>query len=352
MQSTTQTLTIPNITGSDTLATLAISNIFTGANTFKDGTSFSIVGSSDSTKELQFNVSSNTTGKVLTISTSQTTSQTLNVPNITGTDTLPTLGLSNTFTGATNTFVTLLTTSAVTSLTSAAATNLLIRPGSGGNIYLEDSTDSSKNLTFNISGSSTSTITTIATSSTGSQTWTIPNNTSSDTFAGLGKGQTFSGSNIFSSALTISAVTNQLILGVTHTTTITAPAPSASRVDTIPDVGGPGSFLMNGWAGSANTSQATSNTTAVTLNVPIGAISMFGTVNANTTNSFTFTNSYILNNATVIVWCNNTLSTTSFIPPTVTVSSVTAGSCSISVKNSDSSHATAAAPIIYFSICV
>lgn len=47
-------------------------------------------------------------------------------------------------------------------------------------------------------------------------------------------------------SVTIDKTTNQLILGTTHTTTITAPAPSASRVYTIPDAGGTASFLMSG----------------------------------------------------------------------------------------------------------
>lgn len=42
----------------------------------------------------------------------------------------------------------------------------------------------------------------------------------------------------------ISATTNQLVLGTTNTVTITSPAPSASRVYTIPDAGGAASFVM------------------------------------------------------------------------------------------------------------
>lgn len=44
--------------------------------------------------------------------------------------------------------------------------------------------------------------------------------------------------------VTIQDVTNQLVLGVTNTVTITAPAPSTSRVLTIPDPGTNASFLM------------------------------------------------------------------------------------------------------------
>jgi hypothetical protein len=62
-----------------------------------------IVNASDATKELDFSLSGMTTGKILTLSSSQSTSETLNIPNITSTDTLATLGLSQTFSG-TNTF--------------------------------------------------------------------------------------------------------------------------------------------------------------------------------------------------------------------------------------------------------
>jgi hypothetical protein len=43
---------------------------------------------------------------------------------------------------------------------------------------------------------------------------------------------------------TLTAVTNQLVLGTTNTTTITSPAPAASRVYTIPDAGTTASFMM------------------------------------------------------------------------------------------------------------
>lgn len=45
--------------------------------------------------------------------------------------------------------------------------------------------------------------------------------------------------------ITIQATTNQLILGTTNTTTITSPAPSASRTYTIPDSGGSANFVMS-----------------------------------------------------------------------------------------------------------
>ncbi len=48
------------------------------------------------------------------------------------------------------------------------------------------------------------------------------------------------------------ATTNQILLGTTHTITITAPAPAASRVYTVPDAGGAANFLLSGWAQIVN----------------------------------------------------------------------------------------------------
>jgi hypothetical protein len=89
-----------------------------------------------------------------------------------------------------------------------------------------------------------------------SRTWTIPDLAGDMTFAALGGTQTFSGSKTFSASVTlagavssvtvtISATTNQLILGTTNTVTITSPAPASSAVYTIPDVGVTASFVMN-----------------------------------------------------------------------------------------------------------
>jgi hypothetical protein len=80
--------------------------------------------------------------------------------------------------------------------------------------------------------------------------------------------------------MTISATTNQFILGTTNTITLTAPAPAASRVYTIPDAGGAASFILSagtqtlsGITTFSNTTTATSSTTGaliVTGGVGIG----------------------------------------------------------------------------------
>lgn len=89
----------------------AVPNTWTGTNlfngnisngalaTFTDGNTncIQIVNAADQTKKLEFALGSNTTSTILTLGTQQSTSQTLLVPNITTTDTIATLGLSETF---------------------------------------------------------------------------------------------------------------------------------------------------------------------------------------------------------------------------------------------------------------
>lgn len=55
---------------------------------------------------------------------------------------------------------------------------------------------------------------------------------------------TTGGAVISAGALTISATTNQIVLGTTNTLTITSPAPASSATYTIPDVGTTGSFIL------------------------------------------------------------------------------------------------------------
>ncbi len=73
---------------------------------------------------------------------------------------------------------------------------------------------------------------------------TIPNITGAGDVALLAGSQTFDGAKTFSSAVTVTPTTNQLVLGVTNTTTISATAPAASATYTIPDVGTSANFVM------------------------------------------------------------------------------------------------------------
>lgn len=67
----------------------------TGAGTITDA--FTIINATTSTKVLAFSLTGMTAAKTLTLSSSQTTTQTLTIPNITAGDTLATLGLAQTF---------------------------------------------------------------------------------------------------------------------------------------------------------------------------------------------------------------------------------------------------------------
>ena len=101
-QTTTRTLSVPVLVSNDTIATLAVPNAFTSSITVIDG-DFSILGSSDATKKMAFEVDSQTTGKTLTIATgAQTVDRTLSVPVLSANDTIAVLGLSNAFTDTTD----------------------------------------------------------------------------------------------------------------------------------------------------------------------------------------------------------------------------------------------------------
>lgn len=77
-----------------------ISGTLTTGNIKNASNVLNIEDSTDATKIIALNSSGNTTAKTLTLASSSTTSQTLTIPNITGADTLATLGLAQTFSAA------------------------------------------------------------------------------------------------------------------------------------------------------------------------------------------------------------------------------------------------------------
>jgi hypothetical protein len=93
-------------------------------------------------------------------------------------------------------------------------------------------------------GSFLTTITAIATGS--NRNYTIPDSGGIAQFVMSAGTQTIAGVKTFSSALTCNLTSNQLVLGTTNTTTITVPAPAASRTYTIPDGGAAAQFVMTG----------------------------------------------------------------------------------------------------------
>ena len=213
-QSTTQNLAIPNITGSDTLATLGLANAFTGANTLTDATT--IINATTASKVLAFSLSGMTAAKTLTISSSQSTTQTLTIPNITGADTLATLGLGQTFTGA--------------------------------NVFYDTSTivnasAPTKVLAFSLAGMTAGKTLTISSSQSTTQTLTVPNIAGADTLATLGLGQTFTGAKVFYDTCTIvnAASTTKVLgfslAGMTAGKTLTlSSSQSTTQTLTIPNI--------------------------------------------------------------------------------------------------------------------
>lgn len=107
-------------------------------SSFYDGSSscFQILNASDLSKKIQFACGSNTTGKVLTLGAQQSNSETLLFPNITGTDTVASLGMTQTFTGInTGLFIpTVVSVSSGTSLT-AAQIGSIVMVSNGGSAY-------------------------------------------------------------------------------------------------------------------------------------------------------------------------------------------------------------------------
>jgi hypothetical protein len=94
-------------------------------------------------------------------------------------------------------------------------------------------------------------VTVSATAPVADRTYTIPDtSTSTANFVMSESSQTINGSKTFGSAITapsetLTATTNQLVLGTTNTTTISSTAPTASRVYTIPDAGANANFVMS-----------------------------------------------------------------------------------------------------------
>jgi len=95
--------------------------------------------------------------------------------------------------------------------------------------------------------------------------------------------------NSFFNSLGLVATSNQLVLGTTNTSTISATAPAASRVLTIPDPGGNASFLMSVGNQSASgiqsfTAGVASSSVSTGSVVITGGLGVSGTVTAGTLN--------------------------------------------------------------------
>ncbi len=220
--STTRTLVLPD--SSTTLAGLGVlsqtwtgTNVFAGNMTVRD-TNFFIQQTSDITKQAKFDLAGATTGKVLTIKSNHTDNRTLILPDTT--TSLAGLGtLSQTWTG-TNIFV--------------GITNVR-----DSNFSLQNISDITKQVKFDVSSISTGT----------TRTLTIPNTTT--TLAGLGvPDQSWTGTNTFFGITKIRTNNNFFLQDVTDLTKqvkwdLSAISTGTTRTITMPDadvlLGGSGS---------------------------------------------------------------------------------------------------------------
>ena len=94
----------------------------------------------------------------------------------------------------------------------------------------------------------------VATTGLASRVYTVPDPGSDSNFilSHAVTNQTINQPLILTSALSVTPVTNQIVLGTTNTTTINAVAPVASRTYTIPDTGANSSFVMTDLAQTIN----------------------------------------------------------------------------------------------------
>jgi hypothetical protein len=353
-QSTTQTLTIPNITASDTLATLGLPQTFSAAITLSaSGTALSVtnsasIGTLSLTNALSAtnggtSQSTYTTGDTLYASATNTlsklgigsTGQVLTVaggvptwatPATSGTVTSVSVVSTNGFAG---TVATATTTPAITIETtinspilagngtaiSAATTTgtgstavLSAGPAITGAWSLTDAgeivnaTTTTKALAFNLSGMTAAKTLTLSSSQSTTQTLTIPNITASDTLATLGLAQTFSGDITLSASGTALTVTNTAsigtlnlsnALGVTYGGTGTTTAPTqygviyASSTSAYASTSaGTANYPLVANSGAAPTFQQLSLTAGVTGTLPIAN----GGTNATTSAAGTILN--------------------------------------------------------------
>lgn len=129
----------------------------------------------------------------------------------------------------------------------------------------------------------TTTINSVAPSA--SRIYTIPDAGADTSFVMAAGTQTIGGAKTFSSAVTINPTTNQLVFGVTNTTTINSVAPAASRTYTIIDAGGAADFVMT--AATQTIGGAKTFSSAVTINTASNQVVLSSGINQLTINSGT-----------------------------------------------------------------
>lgn len=218
------TLTVPNFAGvSDTFAFIVL------AQTIKNktlDTSNVLADANDTTKQIGFSISGNTTGIKLIVASIQSTAQTLTLPNITGADTVAVTTLAQTLSNKTLASPTIsgtITMSTTPTVSGNFALNSQTISGtatfSGANTF--SATQSFTNSSpFSVANGQTLTVSVTA-QTVGAATLTIPNFASvSDTFAFITLAQTLSNKTLASPTIsgTISGTYN---IGGIPTLTVT-----------------------------------------------------------------------------------------------------------------------------------
>jgi hypothetical protein len=268
-QTTSQTLSVPNISGADTLMTLGTTQTVTGIKSLPDGTNTVFYDQSNSTNTLFFNVNGTGNHQVqIYTQASGSALDTVNIPDLTGaTDTFAMTTLAQTLaskslTNATNFFVdgttptkkigfqssgatasTTLTiasqqttsqtlsvpniTGADTVATTSLAQTLASKSLTNATNFFVDGTDATKKIGFQSSGATTATTLTIASQQTTSQTLSVPNVSSGDTIATINATQTLTNKTITGSTNTVAA--SQLRTAGADVVVSAASAPSTGQ---------------------------------------------------------------------------------------------------------------------------
>lgn len=123
----------------------------------------------------------------------------------------------------------------------------------------------------------TNTVTISSTAPAASRTYTIPDTLANSSFVMTDLAQTINGAKTFTSQLANTLTTNQIVLGTTNTVTINSVAPTASRIYTIPDAGSDATFVLSGGGGGPSFASLTLTNTTNQLTL--------GTTNTVTVNS-------------------------------------------------------------------
>lgn len=152
------------------------------------------------------------------------------------------------------------------------------------NNFFVDATDATKKVAFDAAGSAATTAT-LRFTQTANRIYTVPD-VGGDAEVILGAGaQSVGGAKTFGVAVTITPVTDQIVLGATRTVTINAPTPAgASRTHRIPDVGADADFVMT--QGAQTLSGAKQLNSALTIN---NVNTTWLTLNTAAGGAFTFT---------------------------------------------------------------